>query len=130
MGSKTTLIGVIYLSGAALVALVGDKLFTSIFLLANVSNNALLGENFTLSTLVAVLLAIGTAWYFYLPKYKLYVNETIDEVSKVSWPTWSETKTNTVVVIIFSFISAGILGVFDFVFSNLTSTLLAGGSFF
>lgn len=131
MGSKTTLIGIIYLTGAALIALVGDKLFTSIFLVTDVANNALLGENFTVSTLVALILAIGIAAYFYNgAKYKQFVNETIDEVGKVSWPEWSETKVNTVVVIIFSFIAAGILGVFDFVFSNLTSGLLSGGSFF
>ena len=131
MGSKTTLIGIIYLTGTALLALVGDKLFTSIFLVVDIANNALLGENFTLSTLIALILAIGTAVYFYSgPKYKQFVNETIDEVSKVSWPEWSETKVNTVVVIIFSFIAAGILGVFDYVFSTLTSGLLSGGSFF
>jgi preprotein translocase subunit SecE len=42
------------------------------------------------------------------------------ELKKVTWPTPKEVRTATVVVLVMSIISALILGLFDFVWSNLT----------
>ena len=47
-------------------------------------------------------------------------NEVSSELKKVTWPTAKEVRAATLVVIIMSIISALILGLFDFVWSNLT----------
>ena len=47
-------------------------------------------------------------------------NEVATELKKVTWPTAKEVRAATLVVIIMSIISALILGLFDFVWSNLT----------
>ena len=125
MTSKSTLIALIYLVGGALAAFVIDKALTSGFAAWNVANTAILGDNFTLSTLIAVAVGAAVAGYAWIDKRsKKFTNEVIDETSKVAWPEWSETRVSTLVVIAFSFISAGILGVFDAVFSYLTNNNL------
>jgi preprotein translocase subunit SecE len=47
-------------------------------------------------------------------------NEVTAELKKVTWPTAKEVRTATMVVIVMAIISAIILGLFDFVWSNLT----------
>lgn len=47
-------------------------------------------------------------------------NEVSAELKKVTWPTAKEVRTATLVVIVMAIISAIILGLFDFVWSNLT----------
>ena len=49
-----------------------------------------------------------------------YANEVATELKKVTWPTAKEVRSATIVVIIMSIVSALILGLFDFVWSNLT----------
>ncbi len=47
-------------------------------------------------------------------------NEVASELKKVTWPTGKEVRSATVVVIVMAIISAVILGLFDFAWSNLT----------
>jgi len=47
-------------------------------------------------------------------------NEVATELKKVTWPTAKEVRAATLVVIVMAIISAVILGLFDFVWSNLT----------
>ena len=53
-------------------------------------------------------------------------NEVASELKKVTWPTAKEVRTATIVVIVMAIISAVILGVFDFVWSNLTELVYGG----
>jgi preprotein translocase subunit SecE len=53
-------------------------------------------------------------------------NEVAAELKKVTWPTAKEVRTATIVVIVMAIISAIILGVFDFVWSNLTELVYGG----
>jgi preprotein translocase subunit SecE len=52
-------------------------------------------------------------------------NEVASELKKVTWPTGKEVRGATLVVIVMAIISALILGLFDLVWSNLT-TLIYG----
>ncbi|HEY0191907.1 MAG TPA: preprotein translocase subunit SecE [Kofleriaceae bacterium] len=47
-------------------------------------------------------------------------NEVTSELKKVTWPSAKEVRAATIVVIVMAIVSAIILGVFDFVWSNLT----------
>jgi len=67
----------------------------------------------------AVALGAGVVLYRNDRVYTL-ANEVAAELKKVTWPTWKEIRTATMVVVVMSIISAMILGVFDLVWTNLT----------
>jgi len=52
-----------------------------------------------------------------------FVVEVCVELSKVSWPTRKETRSQTVVVLIVSVIAAVILGVYDAIWSHITDLI-------
>ena len=69
----------------------------------------------------AAFIAIVTVIVMYRSdKYYFLANEVASELKKVTWPTPKEVRTATIVVIVMAIISAVILGLFDFVWSNLT----------
>jgi len=53
-------------------------------------------------------------------------NEVAQELKKVTWPTAKEVRAATIVVIVTAVIAAVVLGVFDFVWSNLTELVYGG----
>jgi preprotein translocase subunit SecE len=59
---------------------------------------------------------------------KLYhlANEVSGELKKVTWPTAKEVRSATLVVIVMALVSALILGVFDFVWTNVTELVYGG----
>src|SRR5688572_17548879 len=73
----------------------------------------------------AVALTVGVVTYRSDRIYTL-ANEVALELKKVTWPTAKEIRTATIVVIVMSVISAIILGLFDFVWSNLTEMVYGG----
>ena len=125
MGSRNTWVAIFFLASVGIVTVVFDKAIGTGLALSNVRNTAILGDSFTLSTAIgfAISVAIG-AFCWVNPKIRGFCNESVDELSKVSWPDWAETRANTIVVVIFSFISAGILGLFDGVFGWATNQLM------
>ena len=70
-----------------------------------------------MSGIAAVL--VGVVMYR-SDKYYYLANEVASELKKVTWPTAKEVRSATIVVIVMAIISAIILGLFDFVWSNLT----------
>jgi preprotein translocase subunit SecE len=75
----------------------------------------------TYVSLAAAFIAITAGIVMYRSdKYYFLANEVASELKKVTWPTGKEVRTATVVVIVMAIISAVILGLFDFVWSNLT----------
>jgi preprotein translocase subunit SecE len=74
-----------------------------------------------LMTGVALVVAVVTAIYLYRhERVHTLANEVAAELKKVSWPTAKEVRAATIVVIIMALIAAAVLGLFDFVWSNLT----------
>jgi len=78
-------------------------------------------------SLFAALLAIGVGTLMYRSD-RIYAlaNEVASELKKVTWPTAKEVRTATLVVIIMAIVSAVILGVFDFIWSNITELVYGG----
>jgi preprotein translocase subunit SecE len=77
-------------------------------------------SEFTLSLFAAVVAGIAGIVMYRSDKYYYLANEVASELKKVTWPTAKEIRTATMVVIVMAIISAVILGLFDFVWSNLT----------
>ncbi len=77
-------------------------------------------SEFKISLIAGALAVItGVVLYRHDRIYTL-ANEVAGELKKVTWPTAKEVRTATIVVLVMSIISAVILGLFDFVWSNLT----------
>jgi preprotein translocase subunit SecE len=54
-----------------------------------------------------------------------WLRETIGELRKVNWPTPQETWNLTKVVLLVMFVMAILLGLLDFIFSKIITTLVA-----
>ena len=84
------------------------------------ANPELLGEKFRLADILGIVVAGGLALYL-KKRYGRQAMEIGNELAKVTWPTWKETKMATIVVIIVTIIIALILGAFDYVWAQLSS---------
>jgi preprotein translocase subunit SecE len=55
---------------------------------------------------------------------RTYIEEAVDELTnKVSWPTWSELQSSGIVVLIATFIVAGIIYLMDLGFGQLMDVI-------
>lgn len=80
-------------------------------------------SDFVLSMIGAGAAAVvGIALYKNDRIYTL-ANEVSTELKKVTWPGAKEVRAATIVVIVMTIVSALILGLFDFVWSNLTELI-------
>ena len=61
-------------------------------------------------------------------KIQQYVKESIQELKKVTWPTWEELKGSTLVVMIFSVIMGLYIAGLDVVFSMIVDKIMGRGS--
>ena len=126
MPGKNTWVWIFFIAAALVAAKILDFAFADIFSLARVNNTAVLGENFTLSTLCGVLISVVGTFYFAVlhTQSRAFVEESVVELDKTAWPTREDAWSSTILVLVFSFISAGILGLFDTVFHWLTNNNL------
>ena len=84
-------------------------------------NLGLIGAKFALSDLVGLTVGVTTAVTLRrTEKVNVLGLEIANELKKVTWPTWKETRISTVVVLITTFIVAAILGLFDAMWSWAT----------
>ncbi|MES2503323.1 MAG: preprotein translocase subunit SecE [Myxococcota bacterium] len=83
----------------------------------------LLGQNFLLSNLVGSALALIALIYsaFLNQRARDFIEQCIEELHKVAWPSWMETRKATFTVILVSLIAALILGFFDSIFGWLSN---------
>jgi preprotein translocase subunit SecE len=84
----------------------------------------LIGTDFARSDLVGLLVGIAAGVALKLNRnVNTWALEVANELKKVTWPTWDETKLSTVVVIITSIIVAIILGLFDALWAFVSSAV-------
>lgn len=82
----------------------------------------LLGENFTVSTACGLAVGIGSIILCRMhPAINTMAYEIANELKKVTWPNWQDTKVATIVVLITTAIIAVILGLFDLVWGWVTN---------
>ena len=60
-------------------------------------------------------------------KIQQYVKESIQELKKVTWPTWEELKGSTLVVMIFSVIMGLYIAGLDVAFSMIVDKIMGRG---
>ncbi|MGB8331129.1 MAG: preprotein translocase subunit SecE [Polyangiales bacterium] len=100
------------------------KASTAVWTLLADSVDSVPEPNATAIAVGAGLVGLITAVVAYRSKrIHTFVVEVCVELSKVAWPTRSETWSQTIIVIIVSIIAAIILGVYDAVWSNITDLI-------
>ena len=78
------------------------------------------GVDWQVSTLVGYVLAVGMALFaWFNPKVHALGIDIASELMKVTWPTWPETRTSTVAVVIASVVAAIILFCIDTIAYNM-----------
>lgn len=88
----------------------------------------LIGVEFRVSNLLGLITAFGgAAWAWTHEEIYTQAMEIGNELSKVTWPKWDETRNATIVVVITTMIIAGILGLFDFVWAKVTEMIYGIG---
>ncbi len=126
MDASKRLVNLFFVVGALLAWMIFGKLFSTVFLTFGVRDLPILGRAFTLSTCLGIVAALAVVFLAWHSKYRVLAQEVSDELVKVTWPTWTETRNNTKVTIITAVILAVILWIFDQVFGNLTRLILGG----
>lgn len=71
----------------------------------------------------AIVAAIVMFAVYQNPTIRRLSGDVAAELSKVTWPSRQETTTSTIVVIVASFIAAGIIGAFDAIWSAVTDLI-------
>lgn len=127
MNASKRMVNLFFVGSTLLCWGIFTKTCELVFATANIRNTALLGKGFTLATLVGAVMALALLfWAWRHRTIRPTVNEVGDELSKVVWPTWDETKSNTMITVIVTAIIAAILWIFDQVFGWLTDKMLGG----
>ncbi len=115
---------VAYTVGALVLWMTLSRLLSSIAYLSGVSDPALLGSQFPLSSAIAFLVSVGGLIYVARnAKITQFGIDVVVELRKVTWPEWPETQRSTIVVIVTSLLIAFMLGFFDFVWAELTGLI-------
>ena len=127
MDTSKRIVQFAYGAGTFVTAVLLSHLLGSIFGLVGARDPQLLGKDFTLTTLLAGATAVALLlWTWRHERIRPLAHEVAEDLVKVTWPTWDETKTNGRVTVAVSIAVALILGVFDWVFGGLTNYILGG----
>ena len=100
------------------------KACASILGWVSVADRALIGSQFTISTLIGLLATGGVVYYILRdPKVMEVAVDIVAELKRVTWPERQETVAATIVVIVTIFIMSIVLGFFDMVWSRLSNII-------
>ncbi len=129
MDASKRMVNLFFAGSTLLCWMTFSKVYASLFAALKVADTHLLGKGFTLTTGIAAATAIVLlVWVWKHPRLKTQIDEVGEELVKVTWPSWEETRNHSKITIIVTMIIAAILWIFDQVFGNLTERLLQMGS--
>jgi preprotein translocase subunit SecE len=112
--------------GLILYVILGGLFGAVLEMFGSSMNAQVLGSNFRVGHLLAMVVSIGVAVALRRSEnIHTWAMEVGNELSKVTWPTWKETRRATWVVIVTTLIIAAILGLLDWVFGSLSRMFYA-----
>ena len=116
------IVAIFYFFAAIVVGIFLEKILGIVFSYARLNDTALLGDEWTITTVlgygIAGVLAV-LAWRS--PRVNAVSMQVAQELELVSWPNLRETRASTVAVVVFTFVAAFTLGIFDLVWSRLSA---------
>jgi preprotein translocase subunit SecE len=116
------LVVVFYVLAAIALGFFFEKVFGVVFTYAHWNDVPVLGEDWTVTTLLGFALSFAIAAITgFNPKAQAVSLEIASELKKVTWPTLRETRAATVAVVIATAISGALLFAFDALWGWLSS---------
>ncbi len=113
---------IFYVLAAVVIGFFLEKVLGLVFGYARWADPAILGEDWTLTTLLGFgIAAVAAVVLWRQPRANAVSLEVAGELKKVTWPTMRETRAATVAVVVATFVAAVILGVFDYVWAKISS---------
>ena len=114
-----------FMVATILTAILYTKVMAAVFTLTGIKDPAVLGRDFTNSTMIALAMTVASLFYALRATAAYgFVKQVAEELVKVTWPTFDESKQNTSNTVWVTGVIALILFLFDWVFGNLTDFLL------
>jgi preprotein translocase subunit SecE len=127
MEASKRIVNIAFTAGTFLAWWIFAHVFEAVFGALGIRDAGLLGRRFTTTTLLGAAAAVALLfWAWRHPRVRPLAHEAADELTKVTWPSWKEVKTNTRITVVVAIVVAVILWVFDLVFGNLTNLILGG----
>ena len=115
-------VAIFYVLAAVVVGIFLEKILALGFSYARISDVAVLGDEWTLSTVLGyAIAAVAAILAWRSPRLNAVSMQVAQELERVSWPSMRETRASTVAVVVFTVIAAFLLGIFDLVWSRLSS---------
>jgi preprotein translocase subunit SecE len=115
---------IFYVAAAIVLGIFLEKLLGIAFSYARVHDAPVLGDEWTISTVVGyVVAAVAVLLAWRHPRLHRVSFEIAGELKKVTWPSMRETRAATVAVVIATAIAAVILGLFDYVWAALSARI-------
>jgi preprotein translocase subunit SecE len=116
------IVAIFYFFAAVVVGIFLEKVLALGFSYARVNDVALLGDEWTVSTVLGyAIAAVAAVLAWRSPRVHAVSMQVAQELERVSWPSLRETRASTVAVVVFTFVAAFLLGIFDLVWSRLSS---------
>ena len=123
--NSSRLVMTFFIVATILTAVFYAKLFAGLFVMLKVKDPAVLGRDFTNSTMLALFATVATLYYALRATVAYgFVQQVADELVKVTWPNFEESQLHSKNTIIVTIIISLILFCFDWVFGGLTGWLL------
>jgi preprotein translocase subunit SecE len=117
-------VAIFYVLAAVAFGFFLEKVIALAFSYARVNDFQVLGEGWSLSTVIGFAVAVVVAVVVWrIPRTQSASLEVALELRRVTWPTMRETRAATIAVIVASFVAAIILGGFDAAWAWLSSLI-------
>jgi preprotein translocase subunit SecE len=124
MGSDKKWIYLSYIGATLLCAWVLDQTLRLVAGQLRIRNPMVMGVLPATAVIAGVVMVIAAYLYFRQPKVDAFSNEVAQELRKVTWPSADHAYRSTLVVIVAVIIMAVILGIFDWICTQLVSLVL------
>ena len=107
---------------------ISARLFGALFDIFGDFNKPLIGTEFARSDLVGLICGIAAGVSLKMNRaVNTWALEVANELKRVTWPSWEETKLSTIVVVITSIVVAILLGVLDLVWGIISELVYSLG---
>ena len=122
---SSRLVMAFFIVSTVITVVLYSKIFAALFSNFGVRDLAVLGNDFRNSTVFALFATVATIFYtFKATASYAFVTQVADELVKVVWPSWDESKEQTKNTVIITGIIGLILFLFDWFFGWFTDALL------
>ena len=117
------IVAIAYVLAAIALGVFLEKVVALVLAYVRVNDFAVVGD-YSLSTMIGFLVAVVAAVVVWrIPKTQSVSLEIALELRRVTWPSLRETRAATVAVIVASAIAAVVLGLFDMIWSWLSTKI-------